>query len=463
MPLKSRTKNIAKALTKSAFFVCMMFGCCGLHSAEIPSSFEKTYTPAQLVQAAEALVFDNRHAEAEQLLTELYPHLNADDRVQAEFLLGMIYMAKRDFKTAIWVFRHILSSRPSLTRVRLELARAYFENKDDFKADYHFRLVLGSKDMPDIVKQRVYWFLYQIRARKRLYLFLNLGLSPETNINSVSGRNQECFYFMGVLMCRDLPAKRSGIGWNGYVGAQYFLPVSKKWRIKNEAGFSFNDYPNSSYDWQQGYVSIGPAYLMSKGEIGLYLNAADMFYSGKHYNYSYGADLSFERDLSNKFKLFTAYSFRENRYKYEGLEYMDGESSTIDAKLSYYLSSKTYFTLTNSFSITETENKTSDNNMYRVALGMGTEFPLGISAYLEPSLTLTDYKGGRFFINSGGGMSYAAEHDKLYSISLRLLNRNWVFYGFTPTVGVTYSKKVSNIHNFDYSKTRFSLGVTRTF
>ncbi len=406
---------------------------------------------------------DGNLETAEKVLTEVYPYLKDEEKTQAEFLLGLTYMAKKDYKTAIFLFRHILSKDPHLTRVRLELARAYFENKDDYKANYHFRLALGAKDLPQEVQRNIFYFLYQLRERKRLYFYLNLGVSPETNINAVSGTQIECLNIFGLQACRELPGKESGLGLNGYAAVQYFLPLSKNLRFKNEAGFVFSDYRGSDFDTRQIYANFGPMYILPKGQTGVYFGGSNMWYAKEDYMFSWGPEAFFERDISNKLRMFLGYSYKQNEYKYTDLDYMNGHTNSGYVKFNYYLSSSTYFSLNNTLAVEKTERDFADNSRYSLGLGAGTDLPLGISVYLEPSVTWMNYMGERLFINDEGFLDMAAERSVLYSLSVRLLNRNISVYGFTPTVGVTLNKKTSNITNRDYEQARFNLGITRAF
>ena len=414
------------------------------------------------LEQAETMLNDGRLQDAQDLITAVYPRLDSEDKTQAEFLLGMISMQRKDYRTAIFVFRHILVGNPSLTRVRLELARAYFENDNDFKAQFHFRRALAAPDLPPQVQQNIFYYLYRLRERKTLYFYFSLGVNPETNINAVSGAAQECLLFFGEPLCRDLPPKESGVGLTGYAAAQYFLKLGGNWRFKTEAGAAFNEYPGREFDNQQVYGSAGPMYLLNRGQAGVYFTGAQTWFGGKDFLYAYGPDAAFEKDLSRKFRLGVTYSYRENNYLYPGIDFMDGRTNSVLTKLTYFLNSTTYFALINNVAYQKTQLKMSDNLSWQLGVGAGTDLPLGFSVYLEPSVTWVNYQGPRLYINDGM-FGFDTRYDVLYSASFRLLNRHLDFYGFTPTAGVIWNKRTSNINNMGYQQTGFTLGVTRSF
>ena len=80
----------------------------------------------------------------------------------------------------------MLARNPDLPRVRLDLALAYFQAGEDGNAAYHFRLALGAKDLPAIVRARALFFLDQIRRRKAWSVTGSVAILPDNNINAAT-------------------------------------------------------------------------------------------------------------------------------------------------------------------------------------------------------------------------------------------------------------------------------------
>ena len=80
----------------------------------------------------------------------------------------------------------MLVADPTLVRVRLELARAFFLKGEDGLARRHFEMVLAGKP-PAGVALNVGGFLAQIRARKRWSMRVGVALAPDTNLGASSG------------------------------------------------------------------------------------------------------------------------------------------------------------------------------------------------------------------------------------------------------------------------------------
>jgi len=97
-------------------------------------------------------------------------------RVDAAFRTGLAALDQNAPQAAIPVFRAILGRHPDLIRVRLELGRAYFANRQWGEARREFVLAL-SADLPDAVRRNVLAFIRRIDARRGFDWSLDLALT----------------------------------------------------------------------------------------------------------------------------------------------------------------------------------------------------------------------------------------------------------------------------------------------
>lgn len=97
-------------------------------------------------------------------------------RIEASFLQGMRYLNEGKPKLATEQFLLILAKNPSLVRVRLELARAYFLNRQWKRSRNEFFRVL-SGDLPDSVRANVLDFIRAIDARRGFDWDLGVGIT----------------------------------------------------------------------------------------------------------------------------------------------------------------------------------------------------------------------------------------------------------------------------------------------
>lgn len=174
--------------------------------AEAPVG-EKRLTEREALVLARVLAGQGRRAEAVTLYQELIARGRVREYwIEAAFQLAGIFMLEGRFREASLLFLDILGRNPNLPRVRLELARAYFLNRDYEDAQLQFELVKGS-GLPPEVQEKVDEFLTQIRRKKDWNMDLSVALVPDSNLNQASGGEQECIAVGGMLLCRPLEKK----------------------------------------------------------------------------------------------------------------------------------------------------------------------------------------------------------------------------------------------------------------
>ncbi len=117
-----------------------------------------------LIETARKALAKGNLEDAEFLLEGVRPgEGNVDD---LDFLFGTIAAKRGDWETAIARFRAILARDPELPRVRLDLALAYFQARQDGSAAYHFRQALGDESLAPVARARALAYLDAIRRRR---------------------------------------------------------------------------------------------------------------------------------------------------------------------------------------------------------------------------------------------------------------------------------------------------------
>ena len=118
----------------------------------------------------------------------------------------------------------ILIDSPSLVRVRLELARAFFLKGEDSLARRNFELVLAGEGLPPAVAANIGRFLSEIRARRRWDMHFGMAMAPDSNVGATS--DERIIYVFGLPFERDAESlKKSGVGISVWGGGEYQYPL----------------------------------------------------------------------------------------------------------------------------------------------------------------------------------------------------------------------------------------------
>jgi len=253
----------------------MLLGSMGINAAQESKT-----------QEANTLLQENRFDEAYVLLTEL--HAEEPEDVQIEFMLGMAAMNLGKNDEAVSHFRTILSSDPGLTRVRLELARAYAANGDIRKARSEFERVLET-NLPPQVRENVNQFLSLLRDGRALKVWASVGYLYDDNVNA--GPDADRVTFFGLPFALDRAAKRqsdSALVANAMVN--YTVPTkSEDTDIVSTFGFrSVNHSTWSEFDSQQFVATAGPLFKAERMYFRLPFVFDYAFLGSDRYSMGYG-------------------------------------------------------------------------------------------------------------------------------------------------------------------------------
>ena len=141
----------------------------------------------------------------------------------------------------------MLARNPDLPRVRLDLALAYYQAGEDGNADDHFRLALGTKDLPAIVRARAMAFLDRIRRRKSWSITGSLAVLPDSNINAATSARQVELFGLPASLSEDA-RQTSGVGASANISGGYERRISPDLRFRVGGGLRTRTYREDQFN-----------------------------------------------------------------------------------------------------------------------------------------------------------------------------------------------------------------------
>lgn len=154
--------------------------------------------------------------------------------IERLYLLAQIAELEHKYNEAIDIYYFILNYQPDIPNIRFRLAELYLKQEDWWRADYHYRLALANKDLPQLIQYRIKQALYYIRQNKNWNLWFNFGVAPDNNVNNTTS-GEQCVITMFGVMCNTLDEPEKDVGFNVTIGGNYEYKLSENWRIRNEA------------------------------------------------------------------------------------------------------------------------------------------------------------------------------------------------------------------------------------
>ena len=425
-------------------------------SSTSPKNTEKettkiTMTALDAVKLAGDMVYSGDYNEALQILTKMPQTNNLPVEIERWYLLAQIEQRRGNIDEAIKIYKKILDDQPDLVKVRYELALCYMAKKQWYRADYHLRLAMAGKDIPDVIKQQMMYYRYIARKNKRWNVWFNFGAAPDNNVNQASG-GEECLEgFMGYFTgCTPYTQPEKAIGYNLLLGGNYEFVLSEHWRLKNEANIYSNIYNKHKFDDLYISMASGPRYIWERGDVWLSGVAARRWYGWDRYNWSLGGKIETHYDWNRKLSSGLSLRVLNNDYDEYG-DYMNGQTYSVAPHISYSIDSTKYVVLRGGIDRDTAKKAVYANWRYSAGIGFGAEIPWGFSVYFEPSFSWANYDGPRWVVQDND-YKPITERDFTQRYTLSISNNKIDWWGFVPTLTISYTNRDSNIHSREYEK-----------
>ena len=408
--------------------------------------------PAEtLIEAARAALAKGELEDAEFLLRGIKPgEGNIDD---LDFLYGSIAMAREDWQTAIARFRAMLIRDPTLPRVRLDLALAYFRAKEDGSAAYHFRQVLGDEDLPPIVRARTLAFLDTIRRRKTWSVSAAVALAPDSNINAATSSRQVNLFGFPAQLSEDA-RQTSGVGLNANISAGYEARISPDLRFRTSARLYTRTYKKSKFNDRTLTLRAGPRFLFEKFDLRPELTARARRLSGEMYSRAAGIELSGDWHLAPAWRLSAAVG--GERIFYETF-LGEGNLYSTQVGLAHALGPATLLRADGVFRREAVDSEAYSWREFITGVSATRELPRGFVVTAGSSYRLRRYD------RPIAAFGPEARQDRTLAGRVKISNRHIELFGFMPELTVRHERRSSNLSLYDYKRNLVEVGVVRTF
>ena len=404
-----------------------------------------------VLQVVRMLLNTKRWQEARHILERLKPG-DEDERIERLFLLGRIDLQQGQPRAAAARFEAILARRPDLTRVRLELATAYYAAERDDKARFHFERSMADR-LPSSVEAEVERFLDRIDSRKRWSASFSVAVAPESN---PAKRTREQTVRIGGAPFRLNADSRetSGTGVMLSGGASFTPALDDGLRGVLAAGASTKRYRESAWNDLSVAVEAGVARVFDRSSLSLGLRAGRRWLGNDGYNRSLGPWLRGGVRLSASTRL--DLSVDVLRFSHDDRPELDGWRGTVRPSLMHALSSQT--SLEAGLDLERASARTSRHRsrMAGASLSFTHAFHGGLTA--TPGLAIHQRR-----YEARDPLFGRIREDTTIRPSLKLLHRALHYEGFAPWIGYSYERTRSNIPIHSWRNHAVSIGFSGLF
>ena len=406
--------------------------------------------PADLtdMQAGRMLIRAGRLEHARAFLEQALPADN-EEWVERLFLIGRIEMQLGMPGRAAERFEAILARRPELTRVRLELAHAYFLTGYDDRARYHFTSSLAD-ELPSSVEAAVESFLRGIDARKRWSASLSASMLPETRR---SDREEVLIGGVPFRLSEDARAS-SGVGALLSSGVSFSPALTDDMRGVLAASAAAKLYERSDWNDVSASGDIGLTRLSGEGSVSGGLRLGRRWVGGDGYHRSLGPWAQARWRVSSSTRLGVALSagYRSHDQRRD----RDGWRIAATPRILHALDSRTSIEAEPMFEVVEAKADHHGSRLIGFGATLSRAFDGGLSVSLTPSVHVRRYAARDPLFGT-------RQVDRSFQLGVRVLHRTLRYGGFAPWIGYSFEWNRSSIPIHEYRNHGVIAGVSRAF
>lgn len=410
-----------------------------------------------VVQRAETLLRQGEVSRAQPWLDMLSKA--PDHFLEYHFLSGFTAMQQQDYARAEQHFRSILDKDPTQTRVRLDLAVALYKQDKTSAADYQFRLVEQSDELPDSLKSTVRTARSAIRDQRRWFLRFDVGIAPDTNINNATDAEDVNVhlgpYDLDLRLNEDARAK-SGIGLTAGFNGGYRVKTGKKSALLFEADGYLLEYDGRPFDDYSLQMAAGPEFIVGqRTRMSAQAVGRQRWFGGRSYQHDYGA----RADVQHYLDKGSAVAFRLEARRQDNVVNDGLDGWTYAATLSHERGIAKNFTLSASIlgQRGDLDSPVQSYGSLGGVVGVGGELPYGFNIGASASYFSTRYDEPNYFFGQ------EKRQDDRYGGRLVLGNRAVEWLGFSPSVEYSYSRSDSNYALYESRRHRVQFKLARYF
>ena len=396
------------------------------------------------------LIDAGRYDDALALLRRL--EADGAGGIERDFLDGMLALARKDYHRAEAMFRRILQGNPSLVRVRLELARTLFLERKDEEADYHFKLAIAARPEPAVIIN-IGRFREAIRVRRAWRFNINLGIAPDSNINSAT--NTERVEILG-LPFQLSPDARARSGTGIIAGADASVRLWRESKVPVYLGTYGRMVRYPDHDFDDYYISgeAGPEFRLSGGRLRVAATGLQRWYGGKPLVTSIGGRFNFDKIIDGKLGIEAALAVRRNAYF--GRDDVDGWDIEASAAINKAVGRSTLGFAYASVQRSIASDPGQSNWQGKLGLGVLKEIGWG----LRPQVSVEVARQ----VNDAPLVLFGStRRDWRLQANASIYKRDWNIAGFAPSLKLSWTRNISTLAIYNQRRLRAEFGIAKAF
>jgi outer membrane protein len=402
------------------------------------------------------LAVNHRQFRDAERLIPLYSRLPDHDPLLVLFARAEIARDEGRYSRAIALYRHILDRSPGFLRIRLELARALYQDNQNKESLALFDRILSENgaDLPAGTIETIKQFTGAIEDRTAWTGSLSFGYGYNSNVNQTPDRDTP-WLSGGGIWSRDAPADSGDVNWDASLSK--LMPVSGHHSLLIK-GTSWGDrYPGHS-EFSENTTNLALQYQFSDaasrlavGPVGeLKISAEKTRYTGT------GLKLDAEHSFTPRLMVNLSSDWQKLSYK---KPYQDADGHRENLYLTGIFGLTPQTSLFAGVDGTRVTTQVRSDDYYQTGLRMGFFSALTPDIQLLAIATRRYTRFGEYNTFIGN-----ARRDRGQMYMARLSAPGWKLLSFSPFISYRYRVNYSSADGlYSYQQHEIITGLKTNF
>lgn len=220
------------------------------------------------------------------------------------FYVGLCHLELKEYNEALMAFDRVLMLDPLHVRVRLEIARVYFETGSYFLANEEINRVLRS-NIPQNVRKNVLRFKENVEKKMNRSFFsggLSIGFGYDSNANNDIGNTSFLVPSFNVTVPGDAEKSDTSLSSSLYLNHIYDFGEKDNWMLDNTfVAYSKLNRQITANNIALFSITSKPTYVTKDYKIGLPLTLDHIYLAGEFYSrvFYMGSELNYVLDKNS--------------------------------------------------------------------------------------------------------------------------------------------------------------------
>lgn len=409
-------------------------------------------------QLAEALLNQAVEDENWPLVGEILPVYEASGKTDATLVLyanAGLARSRGDYRQAISAYRKLLADNPDFVRVRLDLARALYEDRQYEASRYNFEKA-RSENPPPEVQHNIDRYLDLMNARGGWTGSVNLSYLNDSNINNAS--SDKYIYIGDKVFIRNndaYPKRGEGFYFGGT--AQRDINIQDNHGLRFKATVNGKSYWNNhDYDDITTRAYLGYLWQDHQQQLAILPFYEKRWYSTEAYTSGAGIRGEYSYLLAADWQTSNALEYQQVNYDDEAYKYLRGHNTLASTTLAHAVNSRLSVFVGADLGEQQTQARSETNRRIGGRLGFESALPYGVSLAAMVARTHKSY-------DEKNDIFQVKRKDDETTWIASLWHREIYFFDVMPKINFIYKQLDSNIDFYSYDQRSVFLTFDKRF